>query len=813
VFTFRCAGCGKQHVVDEPFTQDYATRCLRCGETIHITTEIVHPIGAGVPSPGRSGRWDEAITASLPEGATAGSGTEVAERTEDVPADEAEGPDDEDGETSAGPGASRSRARRPGQRPGRGGSGTDQAEEDGEADDPIADEAERKPRSRAEDDRLRRRRWLLIGGGVAVVLALAGGGAYLFLGRGNPSRTPDRASRSPSTKKDTARVSPATEKGPEKPVKPREADVRIAATRLSTELAANAAAANQKYRERLLEVSGLVERLENKVPGQPANKPATPPTHNHLRFACEGPPVVCNLDDGPTQLTSWRSLQLRQPITVRGVYGTDGILHHCELLPLTAPADGRFKGTEVELAGFVKAVVLPTEGRFPSLVLEGDTDSFTDVQCLFRIADREELRKLPPGLGVIVRGMCSGRVDQRELGSGRRVIRIDNCQLTDTTAPRPGVARLSAIELVRAYEEDLRPVFVPAPGAELQVAEPLSVAQMNKAWSADPHALVQRCQNKVITVSGKLLKVDREAFTLVLISDNTDEPLQVQGLFDRASFEDLSTDLKTGTECCVRGRCTGPLDALVWRLQSCQAAEPALLRSPYRLTADFLPHRPGQQLTYDLAEYPVAGKREGPVKRLLLLQQEGGKTETVVTHAGVLAGKGLFDGDDSGQWVSHKKTLAARLPGPAYFQRISAGFVEVGQVALKKDGTREIVWRPVLKLGTRAGDVWKWPQGNLTHDYVVDKFDDWRGRPRVVVTETVTSVADPAHPLERRHVYVRDVGEVEQRDWLRITSKERVLVGEKKLLEEEASPSRPELKGKPGPVPELLGRPTESPPG
>ncbi len=109
MFTFRCAGCGKQHVVNEPFAEDYSTRCLRCGKSIHVTPEIAHPVGAGVPSPGQSGHWDEAITATEPEGATAGSGVELADQTEEELADHAEGADDADGGRS-GPRGSGARA-------------------------------------------------------------------------------------------------------------------------------------------------------------------------------------------------------------------------------------------------------------------------------------------------------------------------------------------------------------------------------------------------------------------------------------------------------------------------------------------------------------------------------------------------------------------------------------------------------------------------------------------------------------------------------------------------------------------------------
>jgi hypothetical protein len=58
VLTYRCPGCGKQHVMDKPFDEPFVTRCLRCGETFAVTEESIHEVGqftAKQPQkPGRS---------------------------------------------------------------------------------------------------------------------------------------------------------------------------------------------------------------------------------------------------------------------------------------------------------------------------------------------------------------------------------------------------------------------------------------------------------------------------------------------------------------------------------------------------------------------------------------------------------------------------------------------------------------------------------------------------------------------------------------------------------------------------------------
>jgi hypothetical protein len=787
VFTFRCAGCGKQHVVDEPFGQDYSTPCLRCGEPIHVTPAIVHPAANGAAGPAGAARHGEAITARRTTGVDAESVGDG--EGGDVPLAEAELADEGDGEAGDVGGGSRTGRKR--QRRGRHGPGgdlaTDLAGEDGEGDaDGSPPDAEAEPPQSGPDweashyppqeEEKRRSRWPLIAGVTALVLALAGGGAYFFFfARGTPKKTPEKSQVAKSTTKKAAppgtdkSTEPEKPKGAESAVKPKGPEaIRLSAARLAAELAANAAETNRKYKEALVEVSGLFDKIENRESGKPPARP-------HALFSCEEAAVYCDLLASPTDLGSWRRLMPGRPFTVRGTYGGDGYLHGCELLPSTPPADAGLKGKEVEVAGFVQTIYLRPDRPFPTVRLEGDTDSIAELDCLFRVADEDEVKKLRAGIPVTVRGACGGRVS--DPASPAHTVRIDNCRLIDAPAPPPGVRRLSPADVLRPYEEDLRALYLPPPGAEAQVAEPLSVAQLHQEWAADPKGLEKKYRNKVLVVTGQLLQKEPR-LALVLASGDTAHPLRLRCLFDRESFEDLGD----GPEFRVRGRFTAMVGGSMMRLDSCRSAD-AVPRDARRVTADYLPHRPGQQLTYDVAEFPVPGKKEGPVKRVVLLQQEGGKTEAVITHAGTLSGKGLFDTDDSGKWTHQKKATVGRLPGPVYLQRISGGFVEVGQTPAKKDGTQEVVWQSVLKLAARRGDSWRWSHEKLTHEFTVEKFEDRGGRPGVVIKETVTSVADPGHPVEKQHVYVRGVGEVEQRDWLLVTSKERVIVGEKKLVE------------------------------
>jgi len=803
VFTFRCAGCGKQHVVNRPFEQDYSTRCLRCGETIEVTRLLIHLVAEGSEGAAPSPPPKEAVTtggngraggyAEDPEEARGPNGKLANAELDDAELDEAVAAD------ASGNGASGSRKKR---RRGRARRRRDEAtdlDEEGDADDGTPDADEARPKAPAGSAGGVRQLWPLIAGIAVIVLVLLGGGAYFLFVRGKAPQTHKEVAKKADTPKKpstTPSTQVSTEKAPEpaKPVvKPKEPEFRIAATRLSAELAANAAEANEKYKDKFVEVSGLFGKIENK-------ESLHPPARPHVLFACDGVPVCCDLEKSLTDLTRWKRLTPGLACTVRGTCSKDGFLHQCELLPLAAPTDALYKGKEFEVAGFVKSVALRPERPFPTIELEGDTDGIVPAEFRFQVTEEDEVKKFQPGLPVVIRGTCAGRdLDVRRM----LTVQFHNCQMVYTPAPPPSVSRLKVVEVLRAYEEDLRPVFLPAPGSEAQVAEPVSLAGLirnllqgagvlpaqgaepvslaglGKEWAADPGALEKKYRNKIVTVSGKLLLQERSE--LVLVSGATDQPLQVRCFFDRDSYESYK-GVKVGAEVRARGRCTG-LAGQVLRLDSCRDPD-AVARDPRRVTVDYLPHRPYRQLTYDIAAYPTPNKKEGPVKRVVYVQGENGKTESLITHSGTLSGKTLLDPDEGGKWVGQKKTQAVTAAGPVLFYRVSGGFIEIGQQIMDKGGRKPEVWEPVLKIGGRTGDSWRWAQGAVTHEFTIDKFEDRGGRSSVVVKETVSNVADPAHPLESRHVYVRDVGEVEEQQWQRLTARERILVGEKRLVEE-----------------------------
>src|SRR5262249_13130862 len=158
---------------------------------------------------------------------------------------------------------------------------------------------------------------------------------------------------------------------------------------------------------------------------------------------------------------------------------------------------------------------------------------------------------------------------------------------------------------------------------------------------------------------------------------DTDGALKTACFFSRHNFLKLGE----GPEFRVRGVCTGMFDARTLRLDDCEVIDAEESREVVRLTPDYLPHTPGLAQTYDLATYAVGTeKREVVVVRQIHHRQEGGLTETVITHAAPLTGKSLLEGKDVGKWVLNPKTKRLRLPGGVYRHRLSGEFVEVGSV-------------------------------------------------------------------------------------------------------------------------------------
>jgi hypothetical protein len=813
VLTFRCPACGKQHAASEPFEKAYDVECLRCAATIHVTAELLHGAATGIGNgkdtqilpdpgakpagvtakaavkarPGAKGRGNGHAPTELDRSA-AGGGLEAAELDTEME-NEAAGEEEEEQEGGPKKAVKKKKPRKP-SKPGEG---------DKDADEPEKEDAT-GPRSPEEMRQLEmaafggpplpwwKKHWQILagGGGGALVLLLV---VFFLFGRSSTSKKPPtsapRAAAKPATPAPAAKVE---DKAPEPLLKPTSKDVvHLSAVRLSTELAANPAEANRKYEHLLLEVSGHFKQLEKK---ESLDKPA----RNHVVLAGPGKPIYCDFLTSTTDPQRWLRLKANEQLTVRGVYSKDGFLHVCELLPYAAPADSRYRGKEIELSGYVEAVLPDGEGAaadgfasagagFPTIRLERDeTVGLVGVECLFRKTDADEVKKVQVGSHVVVRGVCSGRGKR----SGQFRVRLDNCQFVATSAPTPPTPRLEVPVFLREYEEDLRPTLLPPPGAEERVQGTLSVKQLARELTTDAAALPTKYQSRVLSVAGKLQKKD--GTNLILETGDTDQPFTIYCKFTARNFALLGDKVDYR----VRGLCTGLYNPQSLQLDNCETEEPINPKDTRKIIPEYLPHNPGAVDTYDVAQLTsLIGKGEMAVTRqqhqalaanarLNLLA----RWQTKVIALGTLkANQSLFDAGEPERWFKQKTTKNGTVPGPSYFYRLQAGMIEIGQPVPVKGGV-EVVWEPVLKLQAKPGESWVWSYANTQHKYTFTKFDEHNGRPAVVIDEVVIANGDDAHPMEIHHVYVRDVGEVERREYLRVTTKEARLVAEKRRVED-----------------------------
>jgi hypothetical protein len=802
MFTYRCPSCGKHHAVDKEFEQQFEAKCLRCGAAISVTPKLVHPSPSASGSSRSLPLREESITKSPGDSAirAASQSNSVAEAESDEPALDAPSlPDDEPRKN--GRAKSKAPSKDKDEKSGK-------KKPDTRVDKPpekkdekpavyIAPEPQRwkPPAQSTPPAKGPRPRWQIIAGAVTVGLVLFVTIGYLVFGGKKPvpprrAKTPTKAASKPTV------APPKIEKKAEPPIKtPDMPQIVVSAPRLSAELAADADLANIKYGGKFLEISGLFATIEQK-------DGLRPPAHAHAVFAVSGVPISCDLQDSSPLAPAWQRLKPNQPFTMRGRYEKNGYLRGCFLMPeYTSTADSRYKGRLIEVSGRVrKANASGDSETFPSVIFEGETNSVMEIHCLFRTTDAAEVRQIQPGSQLTIQGKCSGR----ETGGRDGRVRLDNCQLVYTSAPPQGTPRLDAPRLLREYEEDVHPDYLPPPGEEQQFDTVWTIRQLVKEHTANPKAFLKKCGNRILRVRGKPQNRGKpqqggtaSESVVVLTSGDTDLPFQVECHFAAEVWEDVRQ--RHEPEYRIRGLFTGKIAGDKLRLDNCRFETARVTREV--LTANYLPHTPGRSFMIDVAAFGTLfnGKLRDVVQREVHVQGKDELTAIMVTHIGSLTGKSLFENEVQQQWVQQNK-VRIRTPETTgiYFRRLHAGFVELGTPHPGQDGKTAIAWVPKLKLNTLAGEKWKWQPPEGPHEYVVEKFDEFRGQRSVVIREIFTPARDVLHPIETLHVYVKGLGEVELRQWRQLD-----LRGGKKLLSEmkwvDNAKSAP--NGKPGDKP------------
>jgi hypothetical protein len=347
---------------------------------------------------------------------------------------------------------------------------------------------------------------------------------------------------------------------------------------------------------------------------------------------------------------------------------------------------------------------------------------------------------------------------------------------------------MHAFDFTREYEEDLRPYFLPARGQEDRVTTALTVTGLSKEWKDSP-ANVMKYLYKVLTVSGRIVptskeKGDKNVGVLVLESNETDQPLRVVCRFGR----EAASRLELAKELRIRGLFTTLKDGPAMVLEDCEDADISIRTVVPRLTEDYFPHKVGNTLTYDIATFQV--KKRTSVRREVWYQQAGGITETVVTHAGSLTGKTLF-GEKPEVWITAPRTKKTKLPGAVYVRTLTGAAVLFGQrISIPRKGVM-LTQEPILKLGAKAGETWQFIDKTVKHVYTLERFDKYRGQPCAIIKEVIVTPENEVQAREIYHTYVEHRGEVERREWLRITTTVRIPVQEMKMILVEDIPVGP----------------------
>lgn len=804
MFSYLCPACGKKHTSSGPFAAPFPRQCLRCGVAFQVTEDIITtappPAASAPPSPP-----SEAITPA-PDGpgspplaasvAAAVNGNGQAHTQQPLPApangsmvfapspvikpapaapktkqqsmQEAMEALDEDDlqlraeEQEQEPAPEGKKAKKKGKK----GKANDQG---GEEDAANTDAGTAKPW---------RPPYLVIGAALAVLLAI-GGGAYLFMGKGTPQQqakaptpkpkpsqsppapTPGAGGKAqaPPPAKDATQGGKKEGKGPTKEVKelPTPA-LGVAAPTLSWELARDREATNKKYAGKVLLLSGLYHNVELLAKQKKVR----------VIFQVKDVPVKCEL----------LAPQLAPPpvgalISVLGKYSRDGLLVEGTALGEgRAAASIRHQDKDVELTGLVAATTPARGNKHPTLIMAGDVLTRGSVSCNFPFEAEEALKKLPRDVPITVSGRCG----RRELSGGRFTVEIHDCKVVFSTGPVGDARRYDVRAFLRDYQMDLTADYIPPFGKEEVVSEPVTPLELAKEYAGHRANMERKYLYAWVTAKGKAIRISPRS--VVLDTGLTSVVYMVSCEFEGDSPTPNKDMLYK--ELTIRGLCTkaGGEFSLVYCKDVGAKAAPV-----QRLTEDYLPHKKGRVLTYDNLQSPPGPARKATTRALTRykwFEKEGGRTEVIVTHA--LTTKtvtSLFNPAHNGDWlrpagkkVDWVKSRAVREGTGAlaavFLRKLNGLFIELGQEPPRAAGGREPpppLMLPVIKVTAKAGDVWesKGADKTITHVFKLERFEDYKGKPCAVITETIKKEFQVTGEIVIEHKFAKGVGEVERR--------------------------------------------------
>lgn len=416
---------------------------------------------------------------------------------------------------------------------------------------------------------------------------------------------------------------------------------------------------------------------------------------------------------------------------------------------------------------------------------------------------------------LTITGTCVGR--------SYTTVTLENCSIGEG-----GEVNVTADKLMADYEVDLLPV------QPIEPAKPIlkvTATDLAKQYQANPRGSDEKYSDHILELTGYVLRRDGSNRTVRFETSTDTAGVVVEATFNNEEYALIPADEETIT---VRGEFRGTLftqNPSHLRLENARYYDPAANDpTPYKITPDFFPLKPGRTWEVVRVAYPEpkpqvkpkpgekpkpdpkpAKPIEAAVQRVRMVNLPNGAMAGGLLQKGTFDGKSLFDADAPEiKWTpttgKPPKPNAALPPlGDTFAQyRVTDRFIQLAvpkpppdkDAPPPKADAEKVLWVPFLRLHATAGKSWQYEAGGLTVVTKVEKFDtDDRKRDRVTLVAVATA-DKPNERLETTVTLVRGVGETSRVVKWKSKTEERI-VSEQRL---EGEPVEPKTMTVPGAV-------------
>lgn len=495
------------------------------------------------------------------------------------------------------------------------------------------------------------------------------------------------------------------------------------------------------------------------------------------KLTCQFPPLrpFQAMIGAAAQLPEQPSLRPGDSVTVEGVFTRDGRLDRSTVVHTNSAADPEWKGVRVEVDGTVQAVLAPKTPDQP-VIVSLEVPTWTrhktqparklNVEWAFKPTLAESLASMLPGQSVRVRGVCGGRFNL--------TLRINDCEIvTPDAPPAPQFRKTNLESLSRAYLADIALDLPPVrSGQEVTV----SADRIADICNSDIRQANEAYLGATLVVNGTIIE-RRDAEHLAYLEVPTSSRLRLAAYFTPSQYRRLAS-LPA-----VQLRCTfgGAIDNKLIVLDDCETVDPE--PNAPRITADFLPIKPGHELTYETVKYGQG--KDHTMLQIVMKFIDKENFQVLQQKLGAFSGKSLFqEKRPPVVWSKDPRNSGQLLFTLKY--RTQYDMVEIGRPAKPKAGGTDTYWEPVLKIGARLGQSWKVTDpDDLEVTYTVTNFrKDKKDRDVVEVKRVAIHPKDPAAVREESVIaYAKGVGELGRTVTLHVGAATPVLRREDRLIE------------------------------